>query len=136
MSNIPKFIYDEEKTRQYISRELKKIALEKEKVMSEYNGLIDELKKYNRKISIMSSNYKDVYQKVVDAGTIGSLSITDSEKLLDASQNIDDLMVSVDDLITQIEELIVKYNQEYSENVIRIKNHREYTVVNEMEELE
>ena len=122
-----KYAYDEEKTRQYIDRELKKLDLEKEKTLGEYNGLMSELSNYKGSISEVSSSYKEAYDKVVEAGTIDYLSITDSDKLMNSSKDIDELAASVEDLINQIKQLIEKYKIEYNAKVIKIKSHREYS---------
>ncbi len=130
------YVYDEYLTRQYIERELKKIELERKKVLGEYNNLISEFSNYKKSITSIFNNYKESYEKVKDIGTISSDPIKDSEKLLEASKDIEELFFSVDDLIVQIKLLIEKYETQYKEDVLRIKSHREYRLSKGKEELQ
>jgi len=135
MDTIKQYVYDDALTRAYINRELKRLDIEKVKKLADYNGLISELSNFNESISNVASEYKEAYKKCVDVGTISSLPITDTEKLLESSQKIYELMAEVDSLILQVRELIRKYNDEYISNVAKIKNHREYKLIDVVEEI-
>ncbi len=129
MSIAPEYVYDEEKTRQYINRELKKLYDEKAKKLAEYNNLISEFNNYNKSIANISFSYKEAFKKVSEIGSVGGLVITDSETLLDSSKSIDELIVAVNGLISQIGELIKKYYVECDAREYKIRNHKEYKIV-------
>ncbi len=127
-------VYDEKLTKMYIKRELNNLEVEKENTLAEYNDLIAQFNNYNQAISNVSSIYKIAYSKTLEIGTIGSLPITDTEKLLDSSKSIDELIGAINNIIGQIKELIKKYIDECKVREYKIKNHREYRKVNIVKE--
>ena len=129
------YVYDENLTKQYIDRELRKLNLERKKTLDEYNNLIAEFNNSKETISSVSNKYSEAYKKVLEVGTIGSLPIKNTEKLLETSNDIDELVTSINDLISQINKLIKEYELEYNSKVAEIKNHREYRLVTVREEL-